>query len=129
MTPLWGELDFDEFEMSPGSPVVVRSAPVQDDGLEITEYNHMPLLRLLNNVLDLIQGQPDLDMLENRGRFGALLTEMGICVVKDTLDLLSIAPQPGFDNDDWSLVVHDEASNEEESTAPVRRLLPSPILD
>lgn len=130
LTPPWGELDFDEFEMSPGSPIV-RSAPVQDDGLDITEYNHMPLLRLLNNVLDLIQGQPGFDTLENRERFGALLTEMGICVVKDTLDLLSIAPRPGFDNDYWSLVVHDGAGSEEdeELTAPVRHLLPSPILD
>ncbi|BCR86982.1 uncharacterized protein ACHE_30969S [Aspergillus chevalieri] len=130
LTPLWAELNFDEFETSPGSPVVLHSAPLQDDGLETTEYHHAPLLCLLNNVLDLVQEQPELDTLENRGRFGALLTEMGICV-KDTLDLFSIAPQQGFENDNWSLVIHDEANNEddEELTAPVCRLLPSPIFD
>lgn len=130
LTPLGGKLSYDEFEMSPRSPVVVRSAPLQDDDLEITKHYHAPLLCLLNNVLDLVQEQPWLDTLENRGRFGALLTKMGICV-KDTLDLVSVTPQQGSDNDDWSLVVPDEASNEEdeELTAPVRRLLPSPILD
>lgn len=129
LTPHWGEFDFDGFDMSPGSPVVIRSAPTQDDGLEIIEYHHISLLRLLSYVFDLVQERPELDTLGNRGRFGALLTDMGICVMKNALDLFAIAPQQGFDNDNWSLVVHDEASDENEPMVPVRRLLPSPILE
>lgn len=127
-TPLLYELDFDALDLSPGSPIVVSPTATQDDGFEITEYHHISLWRLLSDTLNLLQTRPELDTLENRGRFGALLTDMGACLIKKSFDEFAIAPSQGFDNDDWILDVHD-LSGLEESTQPVRRLLPSPILD
>lgn len=127
-TPLLYELDFDALDLSPGSPIVVSPAATRDDGFEITEYHHISLWSLLSNTLDLLQTRPELDTLENRGRFGALLTDMGACLMKKSFDEFAIAPSQGFDNDNWSLDVHD-LSDLGESTQPVRRLLPSPIFD
>ena len=126
---LWWDFDTDVLETSPGSPIIVRPETPQVDDFEVTEYHHTPLQCLLDRTFDLIQKQPEFDSLENRGRFGALLTEMGACVMKDSLDECAIAPEQGLDNDDWSLEVNFVSDSEEEWQVPVRRLLPSPILD
>ena len=128
-SPLWYEFDTDFLETSTGSPIIVRPETPQVDEFEVTEYHHTPLQCLLDRTFDLIRKQPEFDSLENRGRFGALLTEMGACGMKDSLDGCAIAPEQGFDNDDWSLEVNFASDSEEESKAPVRRLLPSPVLD
>ena len=128
-SPLWYEFDTDVRETSPGSPIIGRPETPQVDEFEVTEYHNTPLQCLLDRTFDLIQKQPEFDSLDNCGRFGALLTEMGACGMKDSLDECAISPEHEFDNDDWSLEVNFVSDSEEESNMPVRRLLPSPILD
>lgn len=129
LSPLWYEFDTDFLETSPGSPIIVRPETPQVDEFEVTEYHHISLQCLLDRAFDLIQKQPEFDSLENRSRFGALLTEMGACGMKDFLDECAIVPEQEFDNDDWSLEVNFVSDSDDESKVPVPRLLPSPILD
>ncbi|OJJ38610.1 hypothetical protein ASPWEDRAFT_77359, partial [Aspergillus wentii DTO 134E9] len=66
--------------LSPCSPGIVT--PVREDfeDFEATEYHKVPLSLLLIRTMDLIQAHPELDKIENRGRFGSLLTDIGVCV-------------------------------------------------
>ena len=128
--PILDELDFEILDIEdPESPVIVKSAVIEDDGHEVTEYHHVPLRRLFSHTYSLIQEHPEWDTLENRGRFGEILADLGVRIRKTPLDKFENVPEQGFDNDSWSLQVIGFNDSEEEASAPARRLLPSPVLD
>lgn len=112
--------------LSPGSPGIVRPATEEFDDFEVTEYHKIPLPLLLGRALELLEERPDLDSLDNRGRFGSLLTDLGVRVRKRPVDELTLAPSLGYDNDSWKLEVQTHPEVEDQ---PPRCLLPSPLFD
>lgn len=112
--------------LSPGSPGIVRPATEEFDDFEVTEYHKIPLPLLLGRALELLEEWPDLDSLDNRGRFGSLLTDLGVRVRKRPVDELTLAPSLGYDNDSWKLEVQTHPEVEDQ---PPRCLLPSPLFD
>lgn len=76
--------------------------------------------------LSFFEERPDLDSLDNRGRFGSLLTDLGVRVRKRPVDELTLAPSLGYDNDSWKLEVQTHPEVEDQ---PPRCLLPSPLFD
>ncbi|RHZ66228.1 uncharacterized protein CDV56_108834 [Aspergillus thermomutatus] len=112
--------------LSPGSPGIVRPAMEEFDDFEATEYHKIPLPLLLRRTLELLEERPELDSLDNRGRFGSLLTDLGVRVRKRPVDQFTIAPSLGYENDSWKLEVQTQP---EIGDQPPRCLLPSPLFD
>ncbi|EAW07916.1 uncharacterized protein ACLA_026330 [Aspergillus clavatus NRRL 1] len=116
--------------LSPGSPGIVCEAEEDHDGFEVTEYHKIPLELLLRRTLDLLKERPELDSFNNRGRFGTLYTDIGICVRKKSTDKLALAPPLGYENDSWKLTVQSESEPQTDGEADQpRRLLPAPRID
>ncbi|PKX94454.1 uncharacterized protein P174DRAFT_431375 [Aspergillus novofumigatus IBT 16806] len=112
--------------LSPGSPGIVRPATEDFDDFEATEYHKIPLPLLLRRTLELLEERPDLDSLDNRGRFGSLLTDLRVRVRKRPVDEFTIASSLGYENDSWKLEVQTQPEIEDQ---PPRCLLPSPLFD
>ncbi|KAL4954594.1 hypothetical protein BDW69DRAFT_183399 [Aspergillus filifer] len=91
---------------SPVSPGIVTPATEPCDEFEASGHRHIPLHTLLERALNLVQDNPELDTLANRGQLGNLLESMGIGV-----------QEPALGND------HCKGST------PTSRLLPSSIPD
>ncbi|KAL4905711.1 hypothetical protein BDW74DRAFT_151874 [Aspergillus multicolor] len=84
---------------SPESFVIVTPTTEQCDRFESTAYHHVPLHVLLERALCLVQTDPELDTLANRGEFGDFLTSIGV-------EIQSLGV--GCDGNDWKLDVRSE---------------------
>ncbi|PKY00921.1 hypothetical protein P168DRAFT_293302 [Aspergillus campestris IBT 28561] len=108
---------------SPMSPGIVAPATEGfEEGSAVTEYDRIPLSLLLRRAADLVDAQPELDTVENRGGFARMLLELGVGIDRAPRDVFANVSPMGYLHDDWSLASGAEAP-------PVRRLLPSPAFD
>lgn len=114
------EVDLDEYDLddlddivfeTPVLPNIVQPVATEADICGVTEYHDVPLEHLFNHASALIRSQPELDTLENCGRLGALLTELGLGLNKIPLNELESLPERELHNDNLSLQVNDTSDS------------------